>query len=362
MKFVTIIGARPQFIKAAQFSRLLRQRHEEILVHTGQHYSENMSEIFFEELNIPKPDYNLGIGSASHGKQTARMIESIEEILLREKPDAVIVYGDTNSTLAGSIAASKLLLPIYHIEAGLRSYNMNMPEEQNRVISDHLSKILFCPTQTAVDNLKKEGIVNGVFNVGDIMYDAIIYNINKAEDLLSLQLINNTLSKYIDTNKINRNQYYLSTIHRAENTDNKRNLEIILSAFEKLDYPVIMPLHPRTRKILETINTKFSNTIIIEPIGYLEMIFLTKNSKMVITDSGGLQKEAFFLKKPCTTLRKETEWIETLVNGWNALCEIDEESILKSVNRNNILEYPQENKFGIGNTSELILNIIERGK
>ena len=363
MKLVTIIGARPQFIKAAPFSEEFRKNNEEILVHTGQHYDENMSNIFFEELGIPKPDYNLGVGSGSHGKQTGSMLEGIEEIIMKESPDGMLVYGDTNSTLAGALAASKLHIPVYHIEAGLRSYNKLMPEEQNRVVTDHLSDLLLCPTQTAVDNLMKEGITKGVINTGDIMYDTVLRNIGIANDKFSngmwLKEIENgnfAIEKLFDKG------YYLSTIHRAENTNNKEKLKTIFKAFNEFNKPVLLPLHPRTKKIIEEVDINLNNVIVIEPVGYLLMLYLTSNAYMVVTDSGGLQKEAYFLKTPCTTLRDQTEWVETLENSWNMLSNIDKDEILQTVSRElTCLNYPQPNSFGDGNAALKICEAITNG-
>lgn len=358
MKLITIIGARPQFIKAATFSEEFRKNNEEILVHTGQHYDTNMSEIFFNELGIPKPDYNLCVGSGSHGKQTAIMLEGIEEILLKEKPDGILVYGDTNSTLAGALAASKLHIPVYHVEAGLRSYNKSMPEEQNRVLTDHISDILLCPTKNAVDNLKKEGIKSAVINTGDIMYDTVLKNIGIANEKYSYGVwFNEIVSENGIIDKLNAKNYYLATIHRAENTDNPDKLLKIFKAFNELDKPVLLPLHPRTRKLLENLNIELSNVIIIKPVGYLLMLHLTSNAYMIITDSGGLQKEAYFLKTPCTTLRDQTEWIETLENSWNVLSHIDVEEIKTKTQRElTCLQHPQPKLFGDGNAA---LNICE---
>lgn len=363
MKLITIIGARPQFIKAAPFSEVFRKDNQEILIHTGQHYDANMSEVFFNELGIPKPDYNLGVGSGSHGMQTGRMLEKIEEIIINEKPDGMLVYGDTNSTLAGALAASKMHLPVYHVEAGLRSYNKLMPEEQNRILTDHISSLLLCPTQTAVDNLKKEGIVSGVINTGDIMYDAVWRNIDISKRkynngcwLRELREENNII---ID---IKETEYYLATIHRAENTDNPDKLRKIFNAFEKLDKPVILPLHPRTKKLIEELSITKNNIVVIKPIGYLLMLYLTSNAYMVVTDSGGLQKEAYFLKTPCTTLRDQTEWIETLDNGWNALSQIEVNTIIETVSRElTCIQHTQKQQFGDGQAAEHICKAILNG-
>ena len=363
MKLVTIIGARPQFIKAAPFSERFRTSHEEVLVHTGQHYDANMSAVFFEELGMPKPHYNLGVGSGSHGKQTARMLEGIEEVLLKEKPEGLLVYGDTNSTLAGALAASKLHIPVFHVEAGLRSYNKLMPEEQNRILTDHVSDVLLCPTQTAVENLAKEGITAGVINTGDIMYDAVLRNINIATKKYSEGLwLEEIIKQNGDVINLNENEYYLATIHRAENTDNPEKLSKILKAFSGLEKPVLLPLHPRTKKLIEKSHVELSNVIIINPVGYLLMLYLTSNAYMVVTDSGGLQKEAYFLKTPCTTLRDQTEWVETLENSWNVLSHIEVEEITSKVQRElTCLRYPQPKLFGDGKAAFKICEAIING-
>lgn len=355
MKIMTIIGARPQFIKAAPFSKKFRQKHTEMLVHTGQHYDTNMSDIFFDELEIPKPDYNLGCGAGSHGEMTGKMLMEIEYLLLEHKPDALLVYGDTNSTLAGALAASKLLVPVIHVEAGLRSYNMAMPEEQNRVLTDHISKILVCPTQTAVENLNKEGIVNGVFFTGDIMYDAVLQNIEIAKKRTNLADI--CKKNFIQTAAYK--EYFLATIHRAENTNDIGKLTTIFSALEKIGKQVIMPLHPRTKKMLVDNGIRVNNIDFIPPVGYLDMLLLIFGSAMIITDSGGLQKEAFFLNVPCTTLRDQTEWVETLENGNNVLAKIDCNDILLKVKRKCVFT---KNGFGFGdgNAADKIIKTMEK--
>ncbi len=363
MKILTIIGARPQFMKAAPFSEVFRKNNEEILVHTGQHYDANMSDIFFEELGIPKPDYNLGVGSGSHGKQTASILEGIEEIIFKEKPDGLLVYGDTNSTLAGALAASKLHIPVYHVEAGLRSYNKLMPEEQNRILTDHLSDILLCPTQTAVNNLKNEGINRGVVNTGDIMYDTVLRNISIADRKYSNGSWRDEIAKVNgEIKNVADKGYYLSTIHRAENTDDPDKLINIFKAFSELDKPVILPLHPRTKKLIENLEIDRKNIIIINPVGYLLMLYLVSNAYMVVTDSGGLQKEAYFLKTPCTTLRDQTEWIETLDNSWNVLSNIIVREIVTKVERElTCLNFPQLKSFGDGNAASKICKAIING-
>lgn len=325
MKIVTVLGARPQFIKAGSISREFSAYEDikEVIVHTGQHYDTNMSDVFFDEMKIPKPDYFLGIGGKSHAEMTGLMLIEIEKILIQEKPDFLLVYGDTNSTLAGALAAAKIHIKIIHIEAGLRSYNMNMPEEINRIITDRLSSLLFCPTQQAVKNLKKEGFLNNkntqIIRSGDIMYDGALF-----------------YQQFMRKPKIEKdlNNYVLCTIHRAENTDNTEKLCDIFRALDdiSLKYHVVLPLHPRTKLKLEQIKYDFgkSNIIFVSPVGYLEMVWLLSNCSSVITDSGGLQKEAFFFGKPCITLRDETEWIELVENGCNVLVGSNYYKIIKS--------------------------------
>ncbi len=348
MKIVTIVGARPQFIKAAPLSRVLRTAHNEILVHTGQHYDENMSDIFFAELHIPKPDYNLNIGSASHGKQTGDMLAGIEEILMKEKPDYLLVYGDTNSTIAGALAASKLHIKVAHVEAGLRSFDRTMPEEINRVLTDHISDLLFAPTDTAIANLKNEGITKGVYNVGDIMMDAVIYNANLSE----------VSSRILDSLSISSKNYYLATIHRPSNTDNIDNLKNIFTAFNRLDKQVVLPLHPRTKAILTQYNVNSDNIRIIEPVGYLDMLKLTKNAAVIVTDSGGLQKEAYILGTPCVTVRETTEWVETVNIGANKLAGVNTSKIIELVNSYKGFHMPQVVLYGDGHAAEKIVSIL----
>lgn len=351
MKIITIIGARPQFIKAAAVSKELRINNTEKIIHTGQHYDSNMSQVFFEELNIPMPDYNLNIGSGSHGFQTGNMLIKIEEILQEEKPDCILVYGDTNSTLAGALAASKLLIPVAHVEAGLRSFNMKMPEEQNRILTDHISTYLFAPTEAAVENLSKEGITNNVYNVGDVMYDAVLHF-----SKLALKKTN-----VLNELNLNRGEYILATIHRAENTNDVNRLKNIVESFNEYNGEIVIPLHPRTRKYIKDYGLKFGDNVkIIEPIGYLEMLVLEMMSQKIVTDSGGLQKEAFFAKKPCITLRDETEWVETVENGWNVLVGTDKNKISDALN-NFIPLYPQKNYFGDGKAAKKISEILFRG-
>lgn len=313
-KIITIVGARPQFVKAAAVSRALRKEGvSEVLVHTGQHFDKNMSEIFFEEMNIPVPDYNLGISSLGHGAMTGRMLEGIEEVLKKEKPDVLMVYGDTNSTIAGALAAKKLGITVAHVEAGLRSFNMAMPEEVNRILTDRISDYLFCPTETAVKNLMNEGFsafACNVLNPGDVMYDAALY----------YSRLSPTKSKIINSLELTAKPYVLATVHRQENTDSTERLNEIVQGLNDIAklMDVVVPLHPRTRKILAQ-NNKKCNFTIVDPVGYFDMIELIKHSKLVLTDSGGLQKEAFFFEKYCVTMRDETEWVELVSNGFNVL-------------------------------------------
>jgi UDP-N-acetylglucosamine 2-epimerase len=345
MKVASIVGARPQFIKMAMLDKQLKNNPEikEIIIHTGQHYDKNMSKDFFDELDIPEPDYYLGVVSDTQGKQTAMMMERIEKVLSEEKPDWVLVYGDTNSTLAGVLTAAKLHLKTAHIEAGLRSYNSEMPEEINRIVTDHISDMLFVPTENAMKILKSEGLEKKSYLVGDVMYDSILHYINVAE------------KKYKLSDIVPYAEYYLATIHRQENTDDINNLKQIFEAFGLLDLPVIIPVHPRTRKYLKDIKIQ-QNVKIIDPTGYLKMLILIKNAIKVLTDSGGVQKEAYFLKKPCITLRKETEWIETLENGWNFTVGIDTKLILEKVK--DTKTGFQKKYFGDGNAASKIVEAI----
>lgn len=348
MKIITVVGARPQFIKAAAVSNIIRKEHEEILIHTGQHYDVNMSKIFFKELGIPKPDYNLEIGSGGHGEQTGKMLMELEKIYLKEKPDLVLVYGDTNSTLAGALCASKLLIPVAHVEAGLRSFNMSMPEEQNRILTDHISKLLFVPTDTASKNLTKEGIIDGVYNVGDVMFDAVLHFKNLAKEK----------SNIIEKLNIKDKEYILTTIHRAENTNDIDRLKNIIEALNESGKTIIVPLHPRTKKYIADYGLMFNeNVTIIEPVGYLEMLDLEMNAQKIVTDSGGVQKEAFFMKKPCITMRDETEWVETVDNGWNVVVGTDKIKILDSLLKFNAVN-EQKPVFGDGNAANKILSLI----
>jgi UDP-N-acetylglucosamine 2-epimerase len=372
MKIVTIVGARPQFIKAATVSRAIQKFNkrksqiQEIWIHTGQHYDYLMDKVFFEELELPRPDYHLGVGSGSHGRQTGMMFERIEAVLVKEKPEVVVVYGDTNSTLSGALSAAKLNIPVAHVEAGLRSFNRTMPEEINRLLTDHLSTFLFCPTDQAVRNLLREGIKDGkgkiVKKVGDVMYDSILYYLKLSER-------KSTILKDLgfDTSHESRvTSYYLATLHRAENTDDPKRLESILKALNEIgrNTPVVLPLHPRTKKMIETYHlfSEFKNIKFIEPVSYLNMLKLEKNAKAILTDSGGVQKEAYWLKVPCLTLREETEWVETIKSGWNVLVGIGVKRIVKEVSHTEKRRrYLKGNRvFGDGKASQKIVQILIR--
>ena len=355
VKIATILGARPQFIKAAPVSKLIRENTGtvEFMIHTGQHYDQNMSDIFYQEMEIPEPDVNIGVGSGSHGRQTGEMLIQIEDILIKEKPDKVLVYGDTNSTLAGALAACKLCIPIAHVESGLRSFNREMPEEHNRVVADHCANILFCPTKTAVHNLAREGISQEVHLVGDTMLDAV----------QQFTKIGEKQSTILKTLGINPKEYILVTVHRPYNTDNQNNFLSILSVFQQLDMQVIFPVHPRSRKKMiefggdQLIKHQKNNLKIIDPVGYLDMLVLEKYAHMIMTDSGGVQKEAYFFEVPCITLRHETEWVETVDSGWNILAGANSDKILQAAT---ITEWPTgtENHFGDGKAAEKIVALM----
>lgn len=342
MKIITVIGARPQFIKASAVSRVVRERSsiKEVIVHTGQHFDEKMSQVFFDELSIPMPHYNLGVHGVSHGAMTGKMLEGIEEIAIREKPDYLLVYGDTNSTLAGALAAAKIHIPVAHVEAGLRSFNMRMPEEINRILTDRISSLLFCPTNAAIQNLKDEGFdrMNVEFyNVGDVMYDATLH---------FKQLVNwnsPVLQNFRDR------EFVLCTIHRAENTDDENRLAKIVKGLNEIaaTTEVVVPLHPRTSQIIDRLSlpVRFSR---IDPVGYLDMLGLIQSSQLVMTDSGGLQKEAYFLNKFCITMRDETEWVELVENGYNFLVGAEEEKMIQ--------KYQDVRGKKIDNTSSLYGN------
>lgn len=326
MKIITIVGARPQFVKAAVVSRELAKNENirEIILHTGQHFDKNMSDIFFEEMEIPTPDYNLNINGLSHGAMTGQMLEGIEKICIEEKPDYVMVYGDTNSTLAGTLAAKKMGIGVIHIEAGLRSFNMSMPEEINRILTDRISDLLFCPTDTAIENLKKDGIMDGAVRViqnGDVMQDAALYYAEKSEEK----------SIVLKQHNLESQNFLLATIHRQENTDNPERLRGIVDALNEIskETRIVVPMHPRTKNILarEKLKIEFD---VIDPVGYFDMLELLKNCKLVLTDSGGLQKEAYFFNKYCITMRTETEWVELIENRFNTLVGADKQSIIKA--------------------------------
>jgi UDP-GlcNAc3NAcA epimerase len=353
-KIITIVGARPQFIKAAPMSlafSLFADQVTEIMIHTGQHYDENMSQIFFEEMKIPRPKYQLKSGGLSHGAMTGNMLIEIEKIYLEEKPDMVLVYGDTNSTLAGALAATKLHIPVAHIEAGLRSFNSKMPEEINRILTDHISSILFCPTDSAIANLNNEGVAKKnnvkVIKTGDIMLDAMI---NGRPFAKSIEAVKGLVDK----------PFYLATIHRSENTDDFKSLENLFSALNDISskIPVILPLHPRTKKIIsQKLPEHYLNHLkIIEPIGYFEMIFLLNHCQAVFTDSGGVQKEAYFVQKPCVTLRNETEWVELVDAGVNVLVGSDYDKIIAAEkNLNKITKFPSL-LYGDGHEAKKIVS------
>jgi UDP-GlcNAc3NAcA epimerase len=350
MKVLSIVGARPQFIKAAPVGRALRRVAREVLVHTGQHYDHGMSAVFFDELHIPEPHYNLGVGSGSHGWQTGQMLIRIEEVLLKELPDWVLVYGDTNSTLAGTLAAVKLHIPVAHVEAGLRSFNRRMPEEHNRVLTDHAANLLFCPTQTAVDNLAREGISHGVHLVGDVMYDALQYNAALSEQR----------SDVLARLRLPRGDYALVTVHRPRNADDPTRLQDILMALDEISVagPVVLPAHPRTRKAMDALGYRPGPGLrVIGPVGYLDMLALEKHARLILTDSGGVQKEAYLFGVPCLTLREETEWVETVEVGWNLLVGADRAAIVRAA-RGFHPQQPPPPLFGDGQASVRIVALL----
>ena len=350
MKVLSVVGARPQFIKASVVSQEIRKKFKEILCHTGQHYDYEMSKLFFGQLSIPEPDYNLDIGSGYQGNQTGKMLIEIEKVLLKEKPNFVLVYGDTNSTLAGALAAVKIHIPVGHVEAGLRSFDKTMPEEINRILTDHTSDFLFSPTRTGINNLKKEGILKGVYLTGDVMYDVLLNNLKTAEK-----------SNVLENLDVKSKGYFLITLHRQSNTDNIENLSSILDALSAINEKVIFPIHPRTAKFIDIHGLKQNigrNIIITKPVGYFDFIWLQKNAKKILTDSGGIQKEAYLLNVPCITLRENTEWIETIEDGWNVLVGSDKEKILDAVN-NFKPRGKQRKVFGNGHASEKIVKILK---
>ncbi len=324
MKTVTVVGARPQFIKAAALSRELRREHQEVLVHTGQHYDRELSDIFFQELELPPPDRHLGVGSGPQGRQTGQMLERLEEVLGDEAPDWVVVFGDTNSTLAGALTAAKLRLPLAHVEAGLRSFDRSMPEEINRIVADHCSDLLFCPTQTALIQLAREGLAERAHLTGDIMYDSLLQRLPLVEGRAAI----------IERLGLSPGGYALATVHRAANTDDPEALGRILDALALLNEPVVFPMHPRARLAMASDDLETApNVRAIEPVGYLEMLALERDARAVLTDSGGVQKETYLLGVPCVTLRDETEWPETLVDDWNVLAGTDPRRIVEAAGR-----------------------------
>jgi UDP-N-acetylglucosamine 2-epimerase (non-hydrolysing) len=350
MKVLTVVGARPQFVKAAAVSRELRRSHEEVLVHTGQHYDEEMSDVFFEELGIPEPDDNLGVGSDSHGAQTAEMIVGLEERIEAEDPDAVLVYGDTNSTLAAAVAASKIDTQLAHVEAGLRSYNREMPEEINRVLTDHAADLLFTPSRRAVENLREEGVTDGVHDTGDVMYDAVLWARDRAEEH----------STVLSDLGVAEGEYVLATVHRAGNTDDPDRLAAILDALAEDPREVVLPAHPRTVDRMEEYGMyedAREKLTLTDPAGYLDFVRLQDRADVVATDSGGVQKESFFLDTPCVTMREETEWRETVEAGWNALVGADREAIRRALaNAERPSEKPRP--YGDGDAAAKITTVL----
>ncbi|MFO7585213.1 MAG: UDP-N-acetylglucosamine 2-epimerase (non-hydrolyzing) [Anaerolineales bacterium] len=353
MKVLTVVGARPQFIKAAPLSRALRQAGiAEYLLHTGQHYDYGMSQVFFDELGLPQTDINLDVRSGGHGQQTGQMLIEIEKVLEAQQPDWVVVFGDTNSTLAGALAAVKLHIPVAHIEAGLRSFNRQMPEEHNRILTDHCADLLFCPTQTGVENLRREGLTEGVHLVGDPMYDAV-----RLFSQIAAQK-----STILESLGLQKGGYLLATIHRAYNTDDPQALSSLLGVLQSLDETVILPIHPRTRKKITDFGlldeAKASHLRLVEPLSYLDMLVIEQNARLILTDSGGVQKEAYFFAVPCLTLRPETEWVETLVDGWNTVVGLDAEKIRHHVRRTPPPSTPPKPVFGDGHSAQAIVEII----
>ena len=359
IKILTIVGARPQFIKAAGLSRVIKDTYvdviEEIIVHTGQHYDPNMSAVFFEELGIPEPKYSLEISGGDHGDMTGRMLIAIEKVVKQENPDMVLVYGDTNSTLAGALAAAKLHIPVAHVEAGLRSFNMKMPEEINRILADKISSLLFCPTKIAVDNLHSEGVVKGVHNVGDIMYDVALFYKDRAKQKTSI------LSDF----GIKETKYALATCHRAENTNDPDRLNEIVSGISEVAklIPVVFALHPRTKQYIKElgIGDVLENVMVVDPLPFLDMVALEQSAKLILTDSGGVQKEAFFYGVPCLTMRDESEWLETIDLGMNQLVGASKAKIVESANKilsKSEISSTKAEPYGKGNSAKLILDLI----
>lgn len=344
----SIVGARPQFVKAASVSRALASDFKEVLIHTGQHYDYDMSEVFFKEMEMRPPDFNLGIGGGSHAGQTGRMLMELEKVFTAVKPGCVLVYGDTNSTLAAALAAAKMQIPLAHVEAGLRSYNRAMPEEINRVLTDHVSDLLFCPTDAAVENLIKEGITKGVHRVGDVMHDALLFNLE----------LSRKKSRILDRLGLKKGQYALATVHRAANTDDQKRMGSILDALSVLSSRVVFPLHPRTRKMIGEMGLSMGpNVLIVNPVSPFDMLSLEENANCILTDSGGVQKEAYLLGVRCLTLREETEWVETVDAGWNMLVGVDGAAIHDHFESWHPAG-PRAPFYGDGHASELIHNIL----
>ena len=349
MKVVSIVGARPQFIKVAPIVRALASRHSSVIVHTGQHYDQNMSDVFFNELQIPAPQHHLGVGSGRHGAQTGAMLAKLEPVLLGEAPDWVVIYGDTNSTLAAALAAAKLRLRVAHVEAGVRSFNRAMPEEINRIAADAVSDLLLCPSDTAVDNLRAEGITRGVHCVGDIMADALCDGVD----------LSRTRSTVLDRLKLTPNEYAVVTVHRAENTDDAVRLTAIVEALNVLPGPIVFPVHPRTAKTLAGLAVQpASHVSLIEPCGYLDMVRLLGSARIILTDSGGMQKEAYWLGVPCVTLRAETEWPETVHAGWNVLAGADRDAIVTAAKASR-RPPARPTLYGDGHTALRIVRLLE---
>ena len=349
---MTVVGARPQFIKAAPVSRVLRRQHEEFLLHTGQHYDDEMSDLFFRQLQIPAPDQNLEVGSGRHGAQTGAMLAGIESVAIDQRPDWLIVYGDTNSTLAAALVGAKLNIPVAHVEAGLRSFDRRMPEEVNRVVADHVATLLLCPTETAVRNLEREGITSGASMVGDVMFDAFQQNVQVAQKSSGI---------LVDLG-LEPNGYHLLTVHRAENVDQPDLLEAILRGVADSGRRVIFPVHPRTRAVLKSTAMKVpGNVTLIDPIGYLEILVLEENAEAIVTDSGGVQKEAYFAGRPCITLRTTTEWTETVEAGWNVLVGTDSAAIARAM-RGFRHEGPRPELFGDGHAAERVVEALSTAK
>jgi UDP-N-acetylglucosamine 2-epimerase len=348
---MSIVGARPQFIKSAPVSRALSSQFHEVLVHTGQHYDYGMSDIFFEEMKMRPPDFNLGVGGGSHGEQTGWMLIELEKVVNQVKPDCILVYGDTNSTLVGALVAAKAVIPLAHVEAGLRSFNRAMPEEINRLLTDHVSTFLFCPTDTAVENLAKEGVTNGIHRVGDVMYDALLYNL----------VIARKRSQVLERLGLSKGSYALATVHRAANTDDPERMRSVLDVLSSLSLKVMFPVHPRTRKMIQEWGLSAnSNVLFIEPQGYFDILILQENANCILTDSGGMQKEAYLLGVRCITLREETEWVETVTSGWNKLVGVDQDAIRMAFET----WHPQGQRpplYGNGHSAEQICDILLNG-